>query len=231
MRRIVRALAAISLVVLLPIAPLEGGVAAAQGVEATVAPAAVEQEEGAVSHDALRTWTELSEVRTLQASFVQIRTSRILTRPLESRGTLRFSQPDRMAWAVEHPASSTFVMEGTRVAMAYPDLGVREELDLGGNADVAALIQATMVWLGGDLERVRRDYTVEWKGGTPAIVVLRPKVSALSAIIATLELTIEREPTIIREVRITEPDGDTVEIRFADVKLGEALPADAFSLP
>ncbi|MCB9764725.1 MAG: outer membrane lipoprotein carrier protein LolA [Alphaproteobacteria bacterium] len=181
--------------------------------------------------DAVAAWTEMAQVQSLEARFVQVRHSKLLSKPIESTGTLRFARPDKMAWAVETPARSTFVMDGTLVGMAFPDLGVREEIDLEGNPEVARLVAGMMIWLAGDADQIARDYAVTWTAGSPALAVLEPRSKELAAIIARLELHIGGSPLTVQSVTIHEPDGDRVEIRLSDVSFNPTLPDGAFTLP
>lgn len=180
--------------------------------------------------EAVTTWAALDANASLSADFTQVRHSKLLSKPITSSGHLAFARPDRMAWTVTSPARSTFVLDGTKVGMAYPDLGMRDEIDLASNAEVASLVQGMMVWLGGDLETVSKDYDVAWTSGSPAVATLTPKDARLSAIIGTLDLTIADGPTI-EKVVITEPDGDRVEITFTSVVPNAELAAEAFALP
>ena len=181
--------------------------------------------------DAAATWQALNDPKTLQADFTQVRTSSLLKAPLETHGHLAFHRPEKMAWTTVTPVRSTFVVEGTKVGMSYVDLGVRVEIDLGTNPEVASLVTSMMVWLGGDLDQVQQDYTLTWVSGSPAKALLAPRDETLKAIIASLELHIDGAPPQITHVVITEPDGDTVEIAFENVRLDEVLGEGAFELP
>ena len=59
---------------------------------------------------ALATWRAAVQVDTLQARFVQTRTSRLLKKPLVAEGVLRFRTPDQVAWTVDKPARSVMTM-------------------------------------------------------------------------------------------------------------------------
>ncbi len=181
--------------------------------------------------EAVAVWEAMGQVRTLQAQFVQVQHRSLLTRPLESTGTLAFARPDRILWRVEKPAKSVFVIDGTRVGMSYPDLGVREEMDLDGNPDAERLTRGLMVWLAGDLEDVTRDYLVQWKPGPPTVAVLTPRDEMLAGLLSRLELTITGEPPRVDQVVLHEPDGDRVEIVLSDLVLDPAFPPDTFKLP
>ncbi len=181
-----------------------------------------------VPPEALATWARMAEVNRLQADFVQVRYSRLLSKPFSSSGTLRFERPGRLAWTVEEPSPSTFVMDGTRVGMWYPDLGVREEIDLSGSPETARLVQGMMIWLGGDLDQVTEQYEFSWTAPT---ATLTPKETSMKVIVDRLELTIGGEPPLVTAVVIHEPDGDRVEITLQNVQIDPALPANAFDLP
>ena len=181
--------------------------------------------------EAVAVWNAMSEVRTVQARFVQVQHRALLAKPLESTGTLAFSRPDRILWKVEAPASSVFVIDGTKVGMAYPDLGVREEMDLEGNPDAERLTRGLMVWLAGDLEQVTRDYLVTWSPGPPSVATLVPRDDTLSALLSKLELTISGEPPRVDRVVMYEPDGDRIEIALSDLVLDPSLSSDTFKLP
>ncbi len=125
-------------------------------------------------------------------------------------------------------------MTGTQVASAYPDLGVREELDLAGQPDVTRLVESMMVWLGGDLDTVTASYDVAWI--PPARAVLTPTEPKLAALVGRLELTLSGAPTArgplyVHQVLIVEPDDDRVEITIGDAVVDPTLPAGAFTLP
>lgn len=187
--------------------------------------------EPAFPPDALATWTAMEKVQTLEATFRQVRTSRILLAPLVSTGTIRYQRPDRLAWVMETPARSVMVMKGTTVGMAWPDLGTREEVDLAGNEDAARLVESMMIWLGGDLDKVQRDFTMAWTSGNPARCALTPTNPVMKAILARLDLVISGDPPLVRQVTLTEPDGDKVIIDFDHIRPDAALAPNAFELP
>ena len=181
--------------------------------------------------EAVAVWNAMSSVRTVSATFTQVQHRSLLSKPLESTGTLAFTRPDRILWKVEQPAASVFVIDGTKVGMAYPDLGVREEMDLDGNPDAERLTRGLMVWLAGDLEQVTRDYHVTWAPGPPSVATLVPRDELLLGLLSKLELTISGEPPRVDRVVMFEPDGDRVEITLSDLVLDPTLPPDTFKLP
>lgn len=182
----------------------------------------------AVSPDLEAAFAAMAQVKSLQASFTQVQTRQVLSRPLESSGTLAFTRPDRLRWEVTSPAPSLFVLEGTLVGNWWPQLGVREEVDLGERPEVRRTVEAMMVWLQADLAAVQRDFTVTW---TAPVARLVPRAEPLNALIHHLDLTVSGAPPRVETVVIAEPDGDRVEIRLTDVVLDPVLPDGTFRLP
>ncbi len=176
-------------------------------------------------------WAQMLGVQRLQARFSQVRSSTLLAAPLTSTGTLVFARPDRLRWSVQTPARSDFVMQGSTVGMLWPDLGVRQELDLSESPEAARVVHAMMTWLSGDLDSLLTEYRVQWLGGTPARVGLEPTGAGLAAVLQRAELEISGSPPVVRRILLVEPGGDRVEIQVDDVVLDGDMPADAFELP
>ncbi|MBA2320822.1 MAG: outer membrane lipoprotein carrier protein LolA [Deltaproteobacteria bacterium] len=181
--------------------------------------------------EAAAAWAELDDVQRLRAKFEQVQHRSILSTPLVSTGILAFARPGQVRWEVSAPVRSVFVLDGTRLATALPDLGHTESVDLGSNPEAARLVQGLMVWLGGDLAGVQRDYDVTWRAGPPAVVALTPRDAAVRSVLAGLELTIEGTPARIRHVKLLEPGGDRVEIALTAIEIDPVLPAGTFALP
>ncbi len=181
-----------------------------------------------VPAEAEAVWARMAQVQRLQADFTQVRYSRLLSRPFSSTGELRFERPGKLAWEVREPSASTFVMDGTMVGMWYPDLGVREEIDLSGSPEAASLVQGMMIWLGGDIDTVSEQYDMSW---TPPQATLTPKDPTMKAVVDHLDLTLSGDPLLVTSVVIHEPDGDRVEITLENLRVDPELPPDAFLLP
>lgn len=181
--------------------------------------------------EALSAWEEMSQVKQLEARFTINRTTKLMIKPLSSEGILRFSRPDSLAWIVEKPGRSTMVMRGNDVGMFYPDLGIREEINLGSQPEIARLVQGMMIWMTADLQRVEADYEIEWVPGTPAKAILRPKNDTIKTILERLELEISGSPNQVTQILFVEPDLDQVMIKLSDINSNPDFAPDAFQLP
>ena len=180
---------------------------------------------------AVAVWEELDAVTTMRAQFTQTQIRLLLADPLVSSGTVSFQRPGRVRWQVDQPIRSIFVLDGTTVTTAIPDLNHRDTVELGSNPEAARLVQGLMVWLGGDLEAVQRDYEVQWTEGTPHHVILTPRQPALAALMRQIDLNISNSPSRVEQVWWTEPSGDTVSVVLTETSRNTTLPKATFELP
>jgi outer membrane lipoprotein carrier protein len=183
-------------------------------------------EPAAIPAEARAAWAQLATER-LTARFEQVQHRSILAQPLRSTGRLAYAQPDKVRWEVEGPVRSVFVLNGARVSTAMPDLDHSETLDLSQSPEAARLVQGLMVWLGGDLERVARDYDLAWQAGPPPVATLTPRDPTLQKLLSRIVLQLEAGQ--IRRVTLHEPGGDRVEIALSDVAVDPALPEATFA--
>ena len=185
-----------------------------------------------VPSEARAAWTAMAEVDSLRARFRQVRHTSLLSKPVESTGTLHFRRPDRLAWTVLEPSRSTFVVAGSRVGVSYPDLGVEQVFDVAENAEIARTVQGMTAWLSGDLETIARDYRIAWESTEEGgLAVLTPRSVPLRALVQQMELHVTGSPLRVSRVRIVEPDRDYVTIELFDVDPAATFGGEAFQLP
>lgn len=185
---------------------------------------------GEIPAGARQAWEELARPRTLRARFTQEQRLAVLSQPLVSTGTLLIQRPDKLAWRTTSPAPSTFLVSGSVVSSAWPELGIKETIDLGKNPDAMGLVQAMTVWMSGDLDAVARDYQVAFRAGPPDVATLTPTNPRIASMLSRIELTLSGSPRRVTGVQVVQPDGDVVKIRLESIEVDPTLPADAFRL-
>lgn len=168
------------------------------------------------------TWRALGAVADLQADFAQVQHRKILRRPLAGKGHLRFRRPSSLEWQVTSPAPSTFRLDDGVATMDYPDLGMHETVDLRQVPEAHQLAASMLAWLRADAAEVERDFEVTY-GAKDARLV--PREATLKSLLAAITVTFADAPVRVASVRLDEPDGDWVDIRFTGLLLdGKAVP-------
>lgn len=161
-------------------------------------------------------WPALATVHELTARFTQTQQLSVLRTPLASEGSLKFVRPASVEWAVESPARSSFVLNGHLATMAYPDLGMSEQVDLAQVPDANRLATSLLVWMTADAASVARDFDVVYGPGS---ATLAPKDPTLRGLVASIELSLVSQPWRVSGVVINQPNGDRVTLRFTSLVL------------
>lgn len=184
----------------------------------------------AASPEAEAAWERLTASTSLQASFEQVQTRKILAVPIASEGRITFVRPDKLRWETTGAAAQIAVLADDALTLHVPSLGPPQHLQISDQPEIAGMVRGLTVWLAADLDAVEKDYALTWHGGTPAKATLVPRDPAIQGLIAKLDLTLSEDGRYIQAVTITEPDGDHTDLRLTDVTLDAAVPDTTFEL-
>jgi hypothetical protein len=159
----------------------------------------------AAGWNAQQLFEALAKERPGRATFVERRHMALLDRPLESRGELSFTPPDRLEKRTLVPREERVVVDRERVTLERG--GKRHTLDLRSNPAVAVLVESIRATLAGDFDSVIRSYSVGLEG-TPERwrLTLRPLDPAGVALVERID--IDGEKAVVRVVEIRQADGD-----------------------
>ena len=166
------------------------------------------------------------------AHFVERKELALLDQPLETRGTMYFVPPDRLARHTEAPGASTLIIDGDR--LLFRDEAGGDDVDLASNPLARVFVDNFIVLFNGDLEELKRRYETGFAThGDDWTLTLEPRSAPLNRLIATI--TLHGDASGMREMVLLEKAGDRTTTTFADVDAQHAFaPAElsaAFSLP
>lgn len=163
----------------------------------------------------------MAATRGVEAQFRETRELALLSVPLESRGSLYFVPPDRMARFQTEPAFSALVVDGDTVRFREAE---GEEIDLSGSPVARAFVQNFIVLWTGDRRRLEELYRPRLRGSTSAWTLeLVPRSDTLARYLAGVELS-GAESGLQRMV-VRDADGDRTTTRFERVDLDRAFDA------
>lgn len=164
----------------------------------------------------------------VRARFQETRTLDLLAEPIETRGTLYFSPPDRLARITTFPGHSRVVVRGTRVG--FTDETGHREVDLADSELARALVGNLAVLLRGDLVEVRKRFHVDYHAADARWeLVLQPRNRALQAVIERMR--VQGTNGDVTSIETLDTNGDATVTRFLDVESGLDLSGDdVFSL-
>lgn len=169
-------------------------------------------------------------IKTIDASFTQVKSISLLNDKLVAQGKLLFSAPDCLRWEYTKPYRYTFIMNGHRVK--FSNSRGTNVVDLNTAKlfrNIADIIMQTVTGrcLGPD-SRFR--YRIYPAGADMWKIVLTPKDKQMAAMFSNVTLKVSRKSGKVHSIEIKEKAGDVTEITFNTFRTGIALPAQYFKV-
>jgi outer membrane lipoprotein-sorting protein len=161
----------------------------------------------------------MAATRGVEAHYRETRELSLLSVPLESRGSLYFVPPDRMARFQTEPAFSALVVDGDTVRFREAE---REEIDLSGSPVARAFVENFLVLWSGDRERLERLYRPRLEGSDSAWTLeLVPRNERLARYLAGVALA--GGAGGLQRMLVRDADGDRTTTWFERVELDRAF--------
>lgn len=140
-------------------------------------------------------------ISSFTARFTQTKQSEIFAEPQQSKGVLEYRQPDYMRWEYTEPQPLVWEIDGDKGNM---------------NKQISGMLMLIKQCVKGDMEAARKSFIVEQSGDT---ILLTPKKRELQRLFRQVEITLNPNSEIAKQVLISEANGDQTTIRFYDVKM------------
>jgi hypothetical protein len=140
-----------------------------------------------------------------QVSFVEQHFMKLLKRPTESYGELRYDAPDRLEKRTLDPKPETLTLSGD--VLTVERAGRSRVLDLKSYPKMLPLIESIRATLAGDLPALERVFSIEFAGDVSRwSLSLTPRDPELARSVSQVRIEGVRD-TLLR-VEILETDGD-----------------------
>jgi hypothetical protein len=166
------------------------------------------------------------------ARFVEKKEIALLDDPLETRGTMYFVPPNRLARRTEAPGASTLIIDGDK--LFFRDEAGGNDVDLAGNPMARLFVDNFIVLFNGDLAELQRRYETSFATDDGHwTLTLAPRSAPLDRLVSTI--TLRGDDGGMREMVLLEKGGDRTTTNFAEVDAQHVFqPAElakAFALP
>lgn len=177
-----------------------------------------------------RVKVEQDRMGSLEAEFVQLKTSELLLEPEEARGVFLFDAPDSIRWEYRAPNPIVVLVRGDELITWYRDLGRAQKMKIRHYSD------QVFKYLGasGSLETLMKYFTVvvefPEEETEPYYVELTPRYARIAKRLELMEIWIDHQKFIPVRVRYVEPNGDHTEYRFDNLRVNTDIPQDRFEL-
>jgi outer membrane lipoprotein-sorting protein len=169
-------------------------------------------------------------MKTLTARFIETTTSSLLTKPLVARGRLTVERPSRVILRYTEPDARVTLIDGNTMTMVWPSRSIRQTTDI---TTTQGRIQKYFV--NGTASDLRGQFEIEEHGlagdrPTAYHVSMVPKRKQIRAVLARLDLWVDRTSLLLDTMRMTFANGDAKTMVFEDVVSNAAIEPGTFNV-
>jgi chaperone LolA len=167
-----------------------------------------------------------ASARTLQAHFSQTLTNPRTGSVQSARGEFYQQGATKFAFKFTEPGADRIIADGETIWLYFPSNAPGQALKVPRAAGAGLDLAASILRTPRDRYRVRALSDTVAEGRSVRRLTLTP--TAADAPFRTAELWIDPTDALIRRAVLAEPMGMVRTIDFTRVRVGEALPTDAF---
>ena len=162
---------------------------------------------------------QMEQVKTLQSNFTEEQHLSLLTQPLESSGRLSFDKnAKKLYWQYERPFQNGFLIEKEQVYRLQGNVKQPVQNKMGRMA-AAQMV----VWLTLDFESLKQDYQMALQG---RMLTFTPRNQAHKVVKKIIVWLDEKNPQIVTQVQLEEPNGDFILWKFTNVRINLPWPLE-----
>ncbi len=169
------------------------------------------------------------KTKTMQCSFTQTKTLKMLSQKMVSKGRMAYSQPSKLRWQYVSPYQYTFILNGTKVLMKSAQ---RKDVVDAAKSKVFREITAIMMSsvTGECLTDKQRFKTQMFVDGNKWIAQLTPLKKEMKQMFSLLVITFDSKQLIATTVEMREKGGDNTIIELHQVKKNAAVSEEEFKI-
>lgn len=155
---------------------------------------------------------QINRVETLQSNFSEEKHLLILDQPIESTGQLSFDKnAQKLYWQYLTPFQNGFLIEKEQVYRLQGKNKAPVQ-----NAMGRMMAAQMVVWLTLDFNSLKRDYEITVNGRELTFTPRNKAHKVVKQITVWLD---DKNPQIVKQVRMDEPGGDYIVWTFTQVRL------------
>jgi hypothetical protein len=164
---------------------------------------------------------QLTPFTVLRGQFRQVKTIKILKRPLRSSGDFVLAKDKGVLWHTLKPTVGTMKITAVEVAQ-IKDGKVGFRMRVADQPALRLISKVLFAVFAADVEELKRHFDIT---GPPVVdgrwqADLKPRDAMMAAVVPHIQL---RGAKTLEEIEISEANGDRTVIEFLGVKLDEEL--------
>ena len=160
------------------------------------------------------------KIAVFSANFQQLKSIKMLKRPLLSKGKFIFAKKNGLYWKINHPFSSTTVITADGIFEEQSN-GQMKEVAKQAKPVVKAFSEAFLSVFSGDYSVLSKHFTIFFRVKKKGWEIgLQPLQSQMKKSIHQIVI---KGDHLIESMRIFEANGDVTAVEFAETKIAKTL--------
>ncbi len=173
--------------------------------------------------------SELSDLRSLRAPFVQTKRLAIFDDEVTSKGEYVYLAPDFVRLEMTDPFRSVLIAKKGQVAK-YELIGEEwRKLNIATADLVLRITDQIADWMRGRLCAQRDAYELSVVRGEQTTITLKPHSDEFKRMISSIELVLDESESRLKSVTINEPSGDFTTLTFGRMEMNAPITEELFS--
>lgn len=169
-------------------------------------------------------------LKTVRAEFTEISHSRLLAKPLISRGVLAVERPGRIVLRYLEPETRVVLIAGDLLTLSWPSRTIYQQSNVG-----TAQRRIEKYFAGRSPAELREHFaiaaTVDKDQPKMWRVTLVPKRKQLKEAVTRIDLWITQDAVVLSSIKMEFLNGDTKLMTFGGIVLNNPIDAAMFSVP
>jgi len=170
---------------------------------------------------------ESTNIKTIQADFVQKKSMKILSRPLVSEGRFYYAAPDSFRWEYFKPLRSIVIAHKNSTKRFIYSGGKMMEDKMGGAQAMKIVLGEISGWMNGRFDQ-NPAFTATIKEGANTMITLTPVGKSMAGMIEKIEITLSKDTATVKSVKIIEGTDSFTQINFQNVKINKEVKLSVF---
>ena len=170
---------------------------------------------------------ESTNIKTIQAHFVQKKSMKILSRPLISEGRFYYVAPDSFRWEYFKPLRSIVIAYKNNTKRYIASGGKMMEDKTGGAQAMKIVLGEVAGWMSGRFDQ-NPSFAATINEGANTRITLTPVEKSMTGMIEKIEITLSKKTATVQSVKITESANNFTQINFDNVEINKAINPSVF---
>jgi len=170
-----------------------------------------------------------SAMNSMQCKFTQTKKMKILSKAMQSTGTMHYKSPNQLRWQYTSPYNYTFIINNNKVFIKSGKS--TQKIDTQENKIFRQITKIILDCVtGGGIKSTSDFKFVFYKSGKIYFAKLYPKKKELKQIYNNIEIYFNPELTMVNTVKMEEKTGDTTIVELQNVVTNSAIDEKVFAL-